>query len=116
MSAEPTLFDSPDECPSRRRGPRPRHALVIDQYKVKAPAYPRSQEWWQQFTACRVVASVDDHDQTVTLIADARLSPWCPKPPTQQHYNMYWSELYARFTDGVLAKYFTDALTVVDLP
>lgn len=115
-SVEATLFDAAPDSPLPLRGPRPRHALVIDQLKVNAPEYPRDRDWWQGFVADHVVVSVDERDHSVTLVADARLGRWCPKPPTQRHYDMYWTQLYTRFTGGVLAKYFADAVAVVDLP
>lgn len=116
MTPDPTLFDPPDESLLPRHGPRPRHALVIDQYQVKAPQYPRDAEWWQRFVgAVDGVVTIDDQDQ-VTIIADARLNRWCAKPPRQASYDSDWKRLYTKFTRPPLAKYFDEALTVEDLP
>lgn len=43
--------------------------ITIDQARIDAPHYPRSQEWWQGFVPVWVTATVRD-DGTVTLEAN----------------------------------------------
>lgn len=43
--------------------------MLIDQAKIDAPKFPRSQEWWDRFTGVGTTATVHD-DETVTLEAN----------------------------------------------